>query len=134
MVNKEAIPEQRLAAKSKIYVFAMIWMQMYRNHANTPFDYFEDPIYVGNGLAELGFSMDCGESLEENYPEANLELRGNKWKKILKNIDLATLGNTIYAQWRYFNHWHEAPMSEEDFQWFVLSFAKLAELTQKKDT
>lgn len=130
MADQEAALKTRLAAKSKIYVFAMVWKQMYRNHANTPFDYFEDPMFVGNGMAELGFSMDCGKSLEENYYEANLGLRGNKWKNILKKIDLMTLGNSIYSQWRYFNHWHEAPMCEEDFQWFVLSFTKLAELTQ----
>lgn len=131
MVNKEAASATRLVAKSKIYIFARVWMQMYRNHANIPFDYFEDPMFVGNGLEELGFSMDCGKALEENYPEANLGLRRDKWKKILKNIDLFTLGNAIFSQWRYFNHWHEAPMTEDDFQWFALSFSRLAQLTQE---
>lgn len=116
--------------KSKIYVFAMVWGQMYRNHANMPLNYFEDPIFVGNGLEELGFSMDCGKSLEENYPKANLGLRGIEWKQVLKNIDLHTLGNAIFSQRRYFNHWHEAPMPEEDFEWFVSSFARLSELTR----
>ncbi len=109
----------------------MVWMQMYKNHANTPFDYFENSMFVGDGMEELGFSMDCGKSLEQNYPEADLGLRGDKWNNVLKNIDIHTLGNTIFSQWRYFNHWHEAPMNEDDFQWFVLSFSKLAELTQK---
>lgn len=59
----------------------MVWMQMYKNHAQTPFDYFEDPMYVGDGMEELGFSMDCGKSLGENYPEANLGLRAITGKK-----------------------------------------------------
>lgn len=123
-------PQLGRTRMDKINAFALVWMQMYKNHAVTPFDYFENPIFVGDGLRELGFEMDCGESLAKNYPGADLGLRGHDWKKFLEVMDIQSLGNAIFSQCRYFNHWHEAPMLEDDFQWFVESFPRLAALAE----
>lgn len=130
--TNEAGKQPDRSRMDKINIFALIWMQMYKNHAVTPFDYFENPIFVGNGMDELGFVMDCGKSLEKNYPGADLSIRGQKWDNVLKKIDIQTLGNAIFSQWRCFNHWSQAPMSEDDFDWFVASFARLAELSKVK--
>lgn len=118
-----------LANNKRIHTFAMIWMQMYQNHASTPFSYFENIEFVAEGLSDLGFEMDCGESIKRLFPNIVFsEL--DTFKRIINQItDIKVLGNTIYSQWRYWNHWSYAPMEEKDFDWFVLAFSRLAELT-----
>ena len=54
------IKQAPLADNKRIRAFALVWEQMYRNHANIPFVFFEDMAFIGEGLADLGFVMDCG--------------------------------------------------------------------------
>lgn len=120
-----------LASNRKIRRFALIWQQMYQNHASIPYNFFDDIEFLAEGLSDLGFVMDCGESMKELFPNLNIgELE--VWKRILPQIDdIQILGNAIYSQWRYWNHWSMSPMQEDDdYQWFVLAFARLAELTE----
>lgn len=58
------IKQAHLADNKRIRAFALVWEQMYRNHANIPFGFFEDMDFIGKGLADLGFVMDCGESVQ----------------------------------------------------------------------
>ena len=75
-----------LASNQKIQRFALLWMQMYKNHAAIPFCYFEDISFVGEGLADLGFEMDCGESISTAFPNYHLgDLEG--WNRIVNQID-----------------------------------------------
>lgn len=117
-----------LASNKKIRCFALIWMQMYKNHAVTPFEYFEDIKLVGEGLADLGFEMDAGKSLEAAFPGVDAFHDNSSIQRIIKQVDLQTLGNAIFSQWRYWNHWSMSPMEEADFEWFVIAFSRLAEL------
>ncbi len=117
-----------LASKQKILRFALIWQQMYLNHKTIPFFFFEDVMFLGDELADLGFEMDCGNSLEEAFPGVDAYNDNAEFEKILEKIDLQTLGNAIFSQWRYWNHWSMGPMEEKDFQWFVKAFSRLAEL------
>lgn len=120
-----------LASNRKIRRFALIWQQMYQNHASIPYNFFDDIEFLAEGLSDLGFVMDCGESMKKLFPNLNIgEL--DVWKRILPQIDdIQILGNAIYSQWRYWNHWSMSPMQEDDdYQWFVLAFARLAELTE----
>ncbi len=120
-----------LANKQKIRRFALIWQQMYLNHRNIPFAFFEDIMFLGEELADLGFEMDCGESLENAFPGVDAYNDNAEFEKILGKIDLQTLGNAIFSQWRYWNHWSMAPMEEKDFQWFAKAFSRLAELAEE---
>ncbi len=116
-----------LASTQKIRRFALIWAQMYKNHKSIPYDFFENIAYVGEGLSDLGFVMDCEESASNMFPdEAFNECEG--LVKILDKIDLQTLGNLIYSEWRYWNHWAMSPMTDKDYDWFVIAFERLAEL------
>ena len=118
-----------LASNKRIHTFAMIWMQMYKNHALTPFSFFEDSQFVGEGLSDLGFEMDCGESINRLLPGLNIS-EVDTFKRVINQItDIQVLGNAIFSQWRYWNHWSFAPMEEKDYEWFVLAFFRLAELT-----
>lgn len=119
-----------LASKHRIRRFALIWKQMYENHKTTPFYFFEDHAFVGEGLEDLGFDMDCGRSLEAAFPDMNAFRDNAALKRIIERIDLQTLGNAIFSQWRYWNHWSMSPMEDDDFQWFVIAFSRLAELTE----
>ncbi len=118
-----------LASKQKIRRFALIWEQMYKNHASIPGNFFEDVVFVGEGLADLGFEMDCGESLKRVFPNCNLGDYG-ALQRVIDQLDIQTLGNAIFSQWRYWNHWSMARMEEQDFQWFVLAYSRLAELAE----
>lgn len=118
-----------LANKEKIRRFVLVWEQMYKNHSTIPGTYFEDMAFVGEGLADLGFVMDCGESFKTAFPNLNLG-DYESWKRVVNQIDsVELLGNAIFSQWRYWNHWSMTPMEEADFEWFVLAFGRLAELT-----
>lgn len=119
-----------LANKQRIRRFALIWKQMYENHKTTPFYFFEDSAFVGEGMADLGFEMDCGKSLEAAFPGANAFQDNAALERIIEQLDLQTLGNAIFSQWRYWNHWSMSTMEEENFQWFVIAFSRLAELTK----
>ena len=116
-----------LASPKKIRRFALLWAQLYNNHASIPGAFFEDAAFVGDGLADLGFEMDCGKSYCEAYSEATTP-DNEKLQRQLPGMDIRILGNLIFSQWRYWNHWANAPMEDTDYQWFVLAFTRLAEL------
>lgn len=130
--RQEGSPVKRipLANKHKIRCFALVWAQMYKNHATTPGAYFEVNEFMGEGLADLGFVMDCGESFNDAFPNCHLG-DYEAWERVVNQIeDVQLLGNTIFSQWRYWNHWSMAPMEEADYQWFVIAFSRLAELAK----
>lgn len=66
--NGSPIKHTSLANNKRVRQFALVWLQMYKNHATIPFTYFEGVEFVGEGLADLGFEMDCGESLKRAFP------------------------------------------------------------------
>lgn len=119
-----------LANKKKIRCFALVWQQMYKNHASIPGNFFEDVEFVGEGLAGLGFEMDAGESLKRAFPGVDAFQDNTALQRIIEQLDIQTLGNAIFSQWRYWNHWSMGKMEEPDYEWFVIAFARLAELTK----
>lgn len=128
---KESPAKRRmLADKKKIRRFALVWGQMYKNHAAVPQRYFELAELVGDGMADLGFEMDAGESMRRAFPEADAFHDNEALKGISSKVDLQTLGNAIFSRWRYWNHWAMGPMQEADFEWFVIAFSRLAELAE----
>lgn len=119
-----------LASNQRIWRFAMVWLEMYKHHATISMNYFESSCFLGEECFDLGFVMDCGESLRRAFPNhENLLIDNDAFKSILNEIDVQTLGNAIFSQWRYWNHWAMGPMHEKDFEWFVIAFTRLAELT-----
>ena len=128
--EESGVKRAPLANKKRIHYFALVWQQMYINHKTTPFYFFEEIEFIGEGMADLGFEMDCGKSLEEAFPGINAFRDNAELERIIKQIDLQTLGNAIYSQWRYWNHWSMSQMDEEDYQWFVIALGRLAELAK----
>ncbi len=120
--NEDLVPE-------KIQSFALVWMEMYKNRAAIPYAYFEDNAFIGNGMKDLGFTMDAGESIRKAFPDKNALFDLDDLQDVLNQIDLQTLGNAIYSKWRYFNHWDESAPGEKDYQWFIVAFKRLAELS-----
>lgn len=121
--------KKALASPKKIHRFALIWMQLYKNYKTVPGIYFESCFFLGEWLDELGFTMDCGNSLEKKFPGADGFRDNEAFKRILQKIDIETLGNAIFSQWRYWNHWAMDTMHEKDYDWFIIAFTRLAELT-----
>jgi hypothetical protein len=119
-----------LANNRRIRRFALVWAQMYKNHASVPGNYFEDVEFMGEELADLGFEMDAGESLKRAVSGEDAFRDNAVLERVINQIDLQTLGNAIFSQWRYWNHWSMGQMEEPDYQWFVIALSRLAELAQ----
>lgn len=126
---KSGVKRAPLSSKHKIRRVALVWLEMYKHHATIPNRYFEDTEFLGEELADLGFIMDCGESLKKALPDAvNFFDDNDELKKNIDKLDIQTLGNAIFSQWRYWNYWSMCPMEECHFEWFVIAFTRLAEL------
>ncbi len=117
-----------LASKSRIFSFAVKWLELFKNHKNIPEYLYTDHRFLGRELSDLGFIMDCGGSINGKFPDTNTgSLEG--LKSIIDKVEIKTLGNAIYSEWRYFSHWAIGGMQEENYQWFVVAFTRLVELT-----
>ena len=114
--------------RAELHRFAVKWQAVFEapDVSRRIFDNYEP---LGAEMATLGFQMDCGAAIEAAYPS----LRWNdltEWRSLLSQIeDVPLLTSAIFSQWRYWNHWSDAPPSDADRQWFALAFARLAELT-----
>lgn len=85
---------------------------------------------------ELGFEMDCGHSFINAYGE-------DAWNDVhsLKATvetlnDSKIIGNGLFSQWRFYNHWSSPSYANEDTkEWFLILFYRLKVLcnTQKQD-
>ena len=130
--NPEGSPIKQtpLANNKRIRTFALVWEQMYRNHTTIPHSFFEDMSFIGEGMADLGFVMDCGKSMKSTFPNVDVFNNNEALKQILEKVNLQTLGNAIFSQWRYWNHWSMEPMKETDYEWFAIVFSRLAELAE----
>lgn len=89
------------------------------------------------GFAEdcevLGFDMDCFESFYKKYGNDFFNKYGDEnLERVFSLIDdYQILGNAIYSQWRYYNHWATDPIAEFDANWFKAAFKRLKELWEK---
>lgn len=79
----------------------------------------------------LGFEMD---TLESFYKHCNYDPEKGSEKTFEELLSVCTdyhiLGNAIYSQWRYYNHWAYDVKAEFDTQWFRLAFKKILELAR----
>ncbi len=122
--------KRKHANNRQIMSFSLVWAEMYKHHNTIPSAFFEDQMFVGDGMAALGFEMDCGKSLRKKFPDIGLSTENlGAWKEVLAKIDLETLGNALFSRWRYFNHW-DHPSGEADYEWFVMGFTRMAELAE----
>ena len=129
MEDDSNVQDRPLANPHRIHIFALTWLQMLNKGMSE--DEFKECL-LGDGLYELGFTMDCGNSFEKKYSGLDGFFENRAFKKILKDIDIKTLGDAIFSQWRRWNHWSDEEMQDKDFQWFVMGLTRLAELTQEK--
>jgi len=82
----------------------------------------------------LGFEMDCGHSFNEVYGDAWNDVKVLK-AKMDEIRDIQVVGNGLFSQWRYFNHWSSPSYANDDTkEWFLLLFCKLKALYQQKET
>ncbi len=90
---------------------------------------FQNPAFPDDCWA-AGFKMDCGHSLIDavSSEDALFNDLGAFKRAIAKVDDPMIVGNAIFSQWRYFNHWACSAPTPEDMRWFELAFARLAEL------
>jgi hypothetical protein len=91
------------------------------------YDFIDDRF--AEDCRNLGFEMDTFESFYKhcNYdPEKSPEKPFEELLSVC--FDYHVLGNAIFSQWRYYNHWAYDVRAEFDTKWFRLAFNKLLEL------
>ena len=77
----------------------------------------------------LGFEMDCFESFEILCNSDSENTSGKSYKELIAVCsDYHVLGNAIFSQWRYYNHWADNVETEFKTEWFRLAFKRLLEL------
>ena len=109
--------------------FAWFWMNIYKYHSAIPFYNFKDGVYLGIALQDMGFEMDNGDSYYKKFSVERLPDLA-MLKRQLPDMDIQLLGNLIFSQWRYWNHWSDYEvMAEIDYEWFVTAFERLLELS-----
>ena len=79
-------------------------------------------------MRSLGLEMDCGNSFHEVYGLELGDCRGLElyYKKI---DDPYILGNALFSEWRFFTHWANCGMTEDNVRWFELAASRLEEIT-----
>ena len=90
--------------------------------------FFESNDFPGECQA-LGFEMDCGHSFIAAYGEtAWNDIQGLK-TNINKINDISIIGNGLFSQWRFFNHWSSPSYANDDTkEWFLMLFRRLKDL------
>ena len=119
-----------------MYQFAKIHKVLYEHHEEIPEEYFEDIENIATGMEKLGFNMDCGKSMNAAFPGINMFNDIHALKSVMDRSSIQLLGDAIYSQWRYWNHWAMSPIGDQDYEWFALAFDGLARLVKnemKKD-
>lgn len=85
---------------------------------------------------ELGFEMDCGHSFINAYGEDAWNDVHNLKATVETLNDSKIIGNGLFSQWRFYNHWSSPSYANEDTkEWFLILFYRLKVLcnTQKQD-
>lgn|GEM_PF-1468057 len=75
---------------------------------------------------KLGFEMDCGHSFQEEYGESTF-YDNRALMNVLNQIDsIQLIGNALFSQWRYYNHWDSPSNANPDTkEWFLLLLRRL---------
>ena len=130
MANKRSVK------KSEIEGFADKYIDFFENEfGRTRESYYR--FFDNNDFPKecrvLGFKMDCGHSFLEAYGDSWDDVKA--LKAIISEIsDIQVVGNGLFSQWRYFNHWSSPSHANDDTkEWFLLLFRKLKALCQKQE-
>lgn len=113
-----------------IVLFADKYIYYFENKfEQTGEDYYRffDSEEFPNDCKALGFEMDCGHSFTEAYGECWNTIDGLK-ANINRINNIFIIGNGLFSQWRYFNHWSYSHADENDREWFLILFRRLKEL------
>ena len=94
--------------------------------------FFDNNDFPGECQA-LGFEMDCGHSFIVAYGEPAWNTVQGLKGSIDKINDIKTIGNGLYSQWRFFNHWSSPSYANDDTkEWFLLLFQRLRMLCENE--
>lgn len=115
---------------NKVYKFADDWIDEFE--MNGCYEIIENPKF-SEGCQELGFEIDMGEKLLEDFP--NEKVMKPEWMKSHadKIDDIKALGNAIYSNWRWFGHgaYSVSELDKNDNrEWFITALNRLKELAE----
>ncbi len=89
------------------------WLKKFQDNNMNFYDIFDADEFP-NECRRLKFEMNSGKLFGEKYSsDAFRDL--DCLKRIINNVnDINALGNAIFSQWRYFNHWSYSHPNEDD--------------------
>ena len=119
--------------RKKIHDFADRYLDLYKNRNTTQNEVIEG---FSKQCFAFDFKMDCGEVIENIYPQMNVLYDACIFESIVGRIDdISLLGSAIFSKWRYITHWaySESLLSEENRLWFVKAFTRMVELTEERN-
>ena len=106
--------------KAKIHTFAERWISEFQARHICKAEQL-----MGDQCAALGCVMDCGKSFAAKYSDAFMD--NESLVRYISGIDdLQLLGNAIYSQWRFYQHWACSPW---DVSWFLPALNRMTELS-----
>lgn len=118
--------------KQEILNFSEKWIRKFQDKNMNFYDIFDTDEF-SNECRRLKFEMDCGKSFEDKY-SSDAFRHLDCLKKIINTVDdINVLGNAIFSQWRYFNHWSYSHPDEDDITWFITALTRLDELVNKDE-
>ena len=81
---------------------------------------FIDDLQFPKDCESLGFDMDCFNSFNAKYNYNPAKHSKKRFEKLVANCDdFCILGNAIFSQWRYYNHWADDVKAEFKTRWFM---------------
>ena len=119
------------SSSTDIILFAEKYITFFENEfgrtRESYYRFFDNDEFLKD-CEKLGFKMDGGSTFIKKYGE-------NAWntvqglKECIDRIeDMKAVGNALFSQWRYFNHWSSPSYAnEETKEWFLLLFRRMKE-------
>jgi len=136
VVNEFYNKAKNLAHPRNITAFADKYIQFFTEEfGRTRESYYRffDNEEFPNDCRNLGFEMDCGHSFGETYGHDAWNSSEALSKMIDKVNDVNVIGNGLFSQWRYFNHWSSPSHADgESKEWFLMLFRRLKSLSESR--
>lgn len=122
--------------QSEVITFVNHWSsfmdKIVKDKSGRTLNGFVDSMEFADECRTLGFEMDCGQSFNEKYGERFFIDSNEPLEVLFARIDdRMILGNMIYSQWRYYNHWSSDPAREFNPQWFKAALERLGEIGKR---
>ena len=123
------------ASKKEIITFAQKYIDFFEKEFGSDeskYKFFGE-VEFAEECEALGFEMDCGTSFDQAAKELWNENESAE-TNIAKFNDIKILGNKLYSEWRYYNHWDSPSHANEGTKkWLLILLRRLVSLCSQNE-